>query len=77
MVILNTNESSWIIGISPMIRVGYTATLLSNGVIVYIGGYELDDFGGYREAGIKEINLYDTNSSTWSNKVCMNVIYPY
>ena len=44
MVIFNTVELSWSISTSPMIsRAGHTATLLSNGVIVYIGGYTNDE----------------------------------
>ncbi|CAI2179926.1 12942_t:CDS:2, partial [Funneliformis geosporum] len=62
MVILNTVELSWenyIIN-SPKHRDLYTATLLTSGVIVYIGGFEY----GLEFADIKKIILYDTNSLT-------------
>jgi len=77
MVILDTVESTWsiiILANSPNKRVGYTATLLSNGVIAYIGGWEYIE-NVRQDVNIKQINLYDTKSSTWSMKVCMNVIY--
>ncbi|CAI2179048.1 7577_t:CDS:2 [Funneliformis geosporum] len=47
----------------------YTATLLPNGFIVYIGGYEIKENGDYIVVDIKQTNLYDTNSLTWSLKV--------
>ncbi len=74
MVILDTVESSWSIitpANSPTRRHSYTATLLSNGVIVYIGGYEFNQIN--REVDIKQINLYDTKSQTWSMKVCIKI----
>ncbi|CAI2197946.1 19760_t:CDS:1, partial [Funneliformis geosporum] len=43
MAILNTSDLIWSYGPiinAPLPRVGYTATKLSNGVIVYIGGRE-------------------------------------
>jgi hypothetical protein len=42
MITFNTVELSWLItNTSPITgRISYTATLLSNGVIVYIGGYD-------------------------------------
>ncbi|CAI2179287.1 18362_t:CDS:2 [Funneliformis geosporum] len=46
----------------------YTATLLPNGFIVYIGGYEIKENGDYIVVDIKQTNLYDTNSLTWSLK---------
>jgi hypothetical protein len=67
MVIFNTVESSLLINVSPVIdRVSYTATLLPNGVIVYIGGYG----SGSSDVDISQITLYDTKSSNWSDKVC-------
>jgi len=76
MVILDTVESSWSISTpvnSPMVRYDYTATLLSNGVIIYIGGREFNQAS--RQVDIKQINLYDTKSQTWSVKVCIKIIY--
>ena len=76
MVIFNTVESSWIISTSvnaPTKRLSYTATLLSNGIIAYIGGYELIDINNeIRNVDIKQIDLYDTNSLIWSVKVCIS-----
>jgi N-acetylneuraminic acid mutarotase len=67
MVIFNTVELSWTVNISVIGRRSYSATLLSNGVIVYIGGYNS------KTIDISQIALYDTKSSTWSNKVfCSN-----
>src|ERR1043165_5317311 len=46
MVIINNVELSWSIGYlpnAPAQRAGYSATLLSNGVIVYIGGYNTNN----------------------------------
>src|SRR6266498_3261622 len=74
MVILNTAdvELSWSIStpINASRRDLYTATLLSNGVIIYIGGYGNETVS--EAADIKVINLYDTKSQTWSVKVRIN-----
>ena len=74
MVILDTVGLTWSMGStidSPLGRIDYTATLLSNGVIVYIGGRVLEhDSDNYvDEADISQINLYDTISSKWSSTV--------
>ncbi|CAI2173884.1 20146_t:CDS:2 [Funneliformis geosporum] len=72
MNIFDTVGLSWLI-ISqvdaPRKRASYTATLLPNGFIVYIGGYEIKENGDITEVDIKQINLYDTNSLTWSLKM--------
>ncbi|CAI2181951.1 5156_t:CDS:2 [Funneliformis geosporum] len=72
MVILNTAELelSWLIipASKPYAQHAYTATLLSNGVIVYIGGTELLE-NTAKHVDIKNINLFDTNTLTWSVKV--------
>ena len=78
MVIFNAVESSWTI-MSPINalakRASYTATLLPNGVIVYIGGYEVaGEKNVFQEVEIKQINLYDTHSSNWTKKVCINIV---
>ena len=66
-IIFNTVELSWSINNSPVDRrASYTATLLSNGIIVYIGG-----FNGTKLIDISQIDIYDTYSLTWSNKVCI------
>ncbi|CAI2184974.1 11743_t:CDS:2, partial [Funneliformis geosporum] len=70
MVILNTAELSWVIipASKPYAQSSYTATMLSNGVIVYIGGLEsLEDTATIVD--IKNINLFDTNTLTWSVKI--------
>ena len=43
-----------------------TATLLSNGVIVYIGGYSSVDNNVYQVVNISQISLFDTSESKWS-----------
>jgi N-acetylneuraminic acid mutarotase len=69
MNIFNTVELSWSISKSPLTaRVSYTATLLSNGVIVYIGGYDTASI----TIDVSQIALYDTKTTTWSNKVRMS-----
>jgi N-acetylneuraminic acid mutarotase len=69
MNIFNTVELSWSISKSPITaRASYTATLLLNGVIVYIGGYSNNI-----DIDISQIALYDTKTSTWSNKVCTKI----
>jgi N-acetylneuraminic acid mutarotase len=76
MVIFNTVELSWSISTSPIIssRAGHTATILSNGVIVYIGGFSNEPTSQILD--ISQITLYDTKSLTWTNTVCcMNVKY--
>ncbi|CAI2179216.1 2712_t:CDS:2, partial [Funneliformis geosporum] len=69
MVILNTAELSWLIipASKPSTLISYTATMLSNGVIVYIGGLMLIE-DTLRIDDIKNINLYDTKSQIWSVK---------
>jgi hypothetical protein len=68
MAIFNTVELSWSISKSPVIaRSSYSATLLSNGMIAYIGGY---DAAG-KTIDISRIDVYDTNSLTWTSKVCI------
>lgn len=67
LIIFNTVDSLWSISSSTIIRASYSATLLPNGIIAYIGGHEnLDQI-----VDISKIILYDTKSSTWSIKVCI------
>ena len=70
MVVFNAVELSWSISTSPTIssRAGYTATILSNGVIVYIGGYD----ARLNIIDVSQIALYDTKTTTWSNQVRMS-----
>ncbi len=58
MIIFDTKILTWTYGTTisaPTTRRAYSATLLSNGVVVYIGGIDNDD----RSIDINEINLYD------------------
>jgi N-acetylneuraminic acid mutarotase len=69
MIILNTADLSWTLLSSTIDiskRAEYTATLLSSGMIVYIGGFNNDG-----TIKITQINLYDTKSSIWSVMVCI------
>jgi N-acetylneuraminic acid mutarotase len=66
MTIFNTADSSWSIISTPVSgRASYTATLLEDGNIVYIGGYEDTP----KDVDISQIILYNTKSSTWITKV--------
>jgi len=68
MIIFNTIELSWSINPptvnAPRPATEYTATLLSNGVIIYIGGTDMLNL-----IDISQIYLYDTKSLTWTVKV--------
>jgi len=80
MIILNTNDLTWSYGPTfntLLKKMAYTATLLSNGMIVYIGGQELTDGGQVREVDINQISLYNTTSNTWKVEVCMIVIVTF
>ncbi|GES94596.1 hypothetical protein GLOIN_2v1532917 [Rhizophagus clarus] len=50
---------------APLPRVEYTATLLSNGIIVFIGGRELY-LNILRDVDINQLALYDTKVDKWS-----------
>ncbi|RGB21837.1 hypothetical protein C1646_678271 [Rhizophagus diaphanus] len=72
MLILDTSNSTWSYSSAlnmPIRRAGYSATMLKNGVIVYIGGSitekELTN-------NINNIVLYDTKLDTWSTMVATN-----
>ncbi|PKY60797.1 hypothetical protein RhiirA4_484939 [Rhizophagus irregularis] len=49
----------------------YTATLLSNGIIVFIGGRETNDF---LDVDINQLVLYDTTIDKWSSMTARGVI---
>ena len=73
LIIINTNDLTWSYSPAfnaPTRRYLYSATLLSSGTIVYIGGREFTDDGTSREVDINQINLYDTKLGTWSAMVC-------
>ncbi|CAI2174791.1 5944_t:CDS:2 [Funneliformis geosporum] len=72
MIIFDTNILTWSYGTTfnaPKSLFAYTATLLSNGVIVYIGGIDLN----LRTANINEINLYDTKLDSWKVMIAKNI----
>ncbi|CAB4385364.1 unnamed protein product [Rhizophagus irregularis] len=70
MITFNIADSSWSINTAVNGLATYSATLLSNGIIVYVGG--LEPFNGNNDvvliADISKILLFDTNSLTWSTK---------
>ncbi|GES94598.1 hypothetical protein GLOIN_2v1836615 [Rhizophagus clarus] len=64
--ILDTNSLTWSKGSTinaPLPRSDYTATLLPNGIIVFIGGLEGNDF---HDVDINQLALYDTTIDKWS-----------
>jgi N-acetylneuraminic acid mutarotase len=64
MLILDTVNLIYSYGSTLNARIEYSATMLSNGIIVYIGGYEEGQL-----VNINQINLYDTNLDTWTLQV--------
>ncbi len=77
MIILNTNDLTWSYGPiinAPLRQYAYTATLISDSMIVYIGGIEhtVDNIG--RDVDINKINLYNIKLATWSVMVCISII---
>jgi len=76
MIILNTNDLTWSYGSiinAPLQRCCYTATMLSDGTIIYIGGVEIIN-NIVRDVDINQINLYDTKLSSWSVVVCIYTV---
>ena len=74
MVILSTNDLTWSEGSTlnaPLRRSDYSATILPDGRIVYIGGVERTVDNIVREVDINQINIYDTKAATWSVMVCI------
>ncbi|RHZ88230.1 hypothetical protein Glove_25g14 [Diversispora epigaea] len=68
--IFDSLKLSWGTGPSPDSqhgRYGHTITLLSNGIIVIIGGYV--EGGG----GLYEILLYDINENNWSSMITQGI----
>jgi N-acetylneuraminic acid mutarotase len=69
MVILDTAILTWSTLNSPNNRHAYSATLLKNGVIVYIGGLTPSAID------INQINLYDTKNGEWKTMVYNQVAF--
>ncbi|CAI2180388.1 20082_t:CDS:2 [Funneliformis geosporum] len=73
----DTINSEWSLNISlndvalPFPRSDYTSTILSNGVIVFIGGWEqtTSDKGLFVYVSMKNLALFNTNTATWSSTV--------
>ena len=74
MIIFDTNNLTWSYGnklTMPMARHFYTATLLPNDIIIYIGGL----YYGKKAMDIRDIVLYDTISDTWETMVHIHNIH--
>ncbi|CAB4426716.1 unnamed protein product [Rhizophagus irregularis] len=74
MNIFDTISLTWTKGSSiyaPLPRMDYTATLLSNGIIVFIGGRETNN---YLDVEINQLVLYDTTIDKWSSMTARGVI---
>ncbi|RHZ88232.1 hypothetical protein Glove_25g16 [Diversispora epigaea] len=63
----NILESLKITWFESSSRYGHTVTLLSNGIIVIIGGYVND------KSGIDKILLYNTNKSNWTPMITQGI----
>ncbi|RHZ74058.1 hypothetical protein Glove_227g155 [Diversispora epigaea] len=64
MIIVETLDREYTYGTTtgmPLGRVDYTATILSNGIIVYIGGWDVG------MVSLSNISTYNTISNTWEN----------
>ncbi|KAF0548096.1 galactose oxidase [Gigaspora margarita] len=75
MSILNTTSMTWytlpISANTPLPYFDYTATLLPNGIIVYIGGYKSTPPGSadqYEAVSMNEIQTFNTINYSWSTK---------
>ncbi|RIA95118.1 hypothetical protein C1645_734278 [Glomus cerebriforme] len=67
MFILDTINLNCVIRDAPISRLGYSATLLPNGIIVYIAGSERNY--NIPPNNFNEIYLYDTNNDKWDIKL--------
>ncbi|CAG8769617.1 7503_t:CDS:2, partial [Racocetra persica] len=67
-IVLDTVKLSWSIYINaPISRSGHTATLLNDGRILYIGGFDSSfNYVPMDQASFKQISIYDTNTSSWN-----------
>ncbi|CAB4491724.1 unnamed protein product [Rhizophagus irregularis] len=70
MSILNSVDNTWTAGpliYPPLSKIDYTATLLPNGDIVYIGGSQTDVNAIHFDViSMNKIDIYDTIGNTWS-----------
>ncbi|RIA96169.1 hypothetical protein C1645_733472 [Glomus cerebriforme] len=69
ILILDTTNSIWSYGSTlniPNKREGYSATILKNGIIVYIGGQEETEENISQTVDINRIDLYDTKLDIWT-----------
>ncbi|RIA95119.1 hypothetical protein C1645_872965 [Glomus cerebriforme] len=67
IIVLDTINLNCIIRDAPITRLGYGATLLPNGKIVYMAGW--DPVFVLPPDNFKEIYLYDTNTGQWDIKL--------
>ncbi|CAI2166172.1 3827_t:CDS:2 [Funneliformis geosporum] len=51
---------------APLARIDYTATILPDGIIVYIGGSEANTDLNFINVDINKIQKYDTKTNTWA-----------
>ncbi|GES94599.1 hypothetical protein GLOIN_2v1532917 [Rhizophagus clarus] len=73
MNIFDINSLTWSKGSTinaPLPRIDYTATLLSNGIIVFIGGRETNAFN---DVDINQLALYDTKVDKWLTMTAQGV----
>ncbi|CAB4408637.1 unnamed protein product [Rhizophagus irregularis] len=63
MIIFDTTNLSCVLKDTAISRVEYSATLLPNGIIVYMGGKE--PAGKPATDGFRVVYLYNTNDNTW------------
>ncbi|KAF0453767.1 galactose oxidase [Gigaspora margarita] len=70
MIIFDSINFSWsnvTSSTAPSKRSGHTATLLKSGIIVFIGGWELNENSSIpRLTNMSQIWTYNTNSANWS-----------
>ncbi|CAB4489299.1 hypothetical protein RhiirA1_529824 [Rhizophagus irregularis] len=74
MNIFDTISLTWSKGSSiyaPLPRMDFTTTLLSNGIIVFIGGRETNNLV---DVDINQLVLYDTTNDKWSSMTARGVI---
>ncbi|KAF0419850.1 galactose oxidase [Gigaspora margarita] len=69
MSVLDMNSMSWSsFNLTVEARTGYTATLHSDGTIVYTGGRSTVD---YNYTSMNEIQIFDTNSFAWRDMIAV------